>query len=268
MTRFLRGVGRSAMRARLESPRASYATPGPWIGTTRAPRRRQLPTNHGHAARPLRATRVYQPDSSSKTPHLPLRAGALRNSFSFSQAELRTRPNNPLDRPSFHISYQPDMLPFWPSDKPAARGYPGLGRCSLSRDAVSQAGPGGAQDDRENRPQPHPMAAGRIEHPLRHFDRSLFLAQLKSALEHRPPTPDDGLINPNGTAVPRVPRNTGLLGTRPDRFLIVDLYSVTRPHQSLGNDSPRRRTVRSVSSGHIVTVPEVGGLHHRYQRAA
>jgi putative transposase len=45
-------------------------------------------------------------------------------------------------------------------------------------------------------------------------------------------------------------------------------YNVTRPHQSLGNDSPRRRAVRPVSSGHIVTVPEVGGLHHRYQRAA
>jgi putative transposase len=45
-------------------------------------------------------------------------------------------------------------------------------------------------------------------------------------------------------------------------------YNVARPHQSLGNDSPRRRTVRSLSSGHIVAVPEVGGLHHRYQRAA
>jgi DNA-binding HxlR family transcriptional regulator len=46
------------------------------------------------------------------------------------------------------------------------------------------------------------------------------------------------------------------------------LLHVTRPHQSLGNDSSRRRAVRPVSSGHIVTVPEVGGLHHRYQRAA
>ena len=45
-------------------------------------------------------------------------------------------------------------------------------------------------------------------------------------------------------------------------------YNVARPHQSLGNDSPRRRAVQSVSSGRIVTVPEVGGLHHRYQRAA
>jgi Integrase core domain len=45
-------------------------------------------------------------------------------------------------------------------------------------------------------------------------------------------------------------------------------YNVTRPHQSLDNDSPRRRAVQSVSSGHIVTVLEVGGFHHRYQRAA
>ena len=46
------------------------------------------------------------------------------------------------------------------------------------------------------------------------------------------------------------------------------VLNVTRPHQSLGKDSPRRRTVRPLSSGHIVAVPEVGGLHHRYQRAA
>jgi hypothetical protein len=59
------------------------------------------------------------------------------------------------------------------------------------------------------------MAAGRIEHPLRHFDRSLFLAQFKSAPEHRPPTPDDSLINPYGTAVPRVPRISDFSGLDP-----------------------------------------------------
>jgi hypothetical protein len=50
------------------------------------------------------------------------------------------------------------------------------------------------------------VAAGGVEHPLRHFDRSLRLAQPKSALEHRMTTPDDGLINPHDPAVPRVPR--------------------------------------------------------------
>jgi putative transposase len=45
-------------------------------------------------------------------------------------------------------------------------------------------------------------------------------------------------------------------------------YNVTPPHQSLDNNSPRRREVQSVGSGRIVAVPEVGGLHHRYQRAA
>ena len=45
-------------------------------------------------------------------------------------------------------------------------------------------------------------------------------------------------------------------------------YNVTRPHQSLANDSPRRREVQSGPGEQIVSVPEVGGLHHRYQRAA
>ena len=45
-------------------------------------------------------------------------------------------------------------------------------------------------------------------------------------------------------------------------------YNATRPHQSLDNDSPRRREAQSVLFGCIVTIPEVGGLHHRYHRAA
>jgi transposase len=72
----LSGVGPGSTRARLESPRANYATPDQPIRTTRALRRRPLPTNHGHAALP-RATRVYQLDSSS-TPPDRVRADALR----------------------------------------------------------------------------------------------------------------------------------------------------------------------------------------------
>jgi hypothetical protein len=45
-------------------------------------------------------------------------------------------------------------------------------------------------------------------------------------------------------------------------------YNVTRPRQSLANDSPRRRQVQPPSSGRILAVPEAGGFHHRYHRAA
>lgn len=45
-------------------------------------------------------------------------------------------------------------------------------------------------------------------------------------------------------------------------------YNATRPHQSLHNDSPHRREVQTPAGGRIVAIPQVGGLHHRYQRAA
>jgi putative transposase len=45
-------------------------------------------------------------------------------------------------------------------------------------------------------------------------------------------------------------------------------YNVTRPHQSLGNDSPREREVQPVLARRIVAVPQVAGLHYRYERAA
>ena len=45
-------------------------------------------------------------------------------------------------------------------------------------------------------------------------------------------------------------------------------YNATRPHQSLHNDSPHPRDVQTPAGGRIVAIPQVGGLHHRYQRAA
>jgi putative transposase len=45
-------------------------------------------------------------------------------------------------------------------------------------------------------------------------------------------------------------------------------YNATRPHQALHNDSPYRREVQTPAAGRIVAMPQVGGLHHRYQRAA
>ena len=43
-------------------------------------------------------------------------------------------------------------------------------------------------------------------------------------------------------------------------------YHRSRLHLSLERDSPESRPVQSV--GRVVVFPEVGGLHHRYERVA
>jgi len=45
-------------------------------------------------------------------------------------------------------------------------------------------------------------------------------------------------------------------------------YNATRPHQALHSDSPHSREVQPSVSGRIVATPQVGRLHHRYQRVA
>ena len=42
----------------------------------------------------------------------------------------------------------------------------------------------------------------------------------------------------------------------------------SRTHLSLGKDTPDRRTVQPPELGRVVAVPQVGGLHHRYERRA
>jgi putative transposase len=45
-------------------------------------------------------------------------------------------------------------------------------------------------------------------------------------------------------------------------------YGRSRTHLSLAKDAPERRTVDKPENGPIVEIPEVGGLHHRYERRA
>jgi transposase InsO family protein len=45
-------------------------------------------------------------------------------------------------------------------------------------------------------------------------------------------------------------------------------YHDSRPHQSLDGNAPRPREIEPASQGRIVAEPRVGGLHHRYRRAA
>jgi len=42
----------------------------------------------------------------------------------------------------------------------------------------------------------------------------------------------------------------------------------SRTHWSLEKDTPERRSVQPPESGRVVAVPQVGGLHHRYERRA
>jgi transposase InsO family protein len=48
----------------------------------------------------------------------------------------------------------------------------------------------------------------------------------------------------------------------------VDYYHRTRTHLSLDKDSPDPRPVLPPRSGTVVAVPQVSGLHHRYERLA
>ena len=45
-------------------------------------------------------------------------------------------------------------------------------------------------------------------------------------------------------------------------------YNDSRPHSSLEGDTPTGREVEPPAEGKVVAVPQVGGLHHRYTRAA
>ncbi len=45
-------------------------------------------------------------------------------------------------------------------------------------------------------------------------------------------------------------------------------YNEVRPHQSLEKNAPVPREIEPPAKGKIISLPQVGGLHHRYLRAA
>jgi hypothetical protein len=52
------------------------------------------------------------------------------------------------------------------------------------------------------------------------------------------------------------------------RNYIESYYHRARTHLSLAKDCPLSRPVQPPEMGTIVEFPEVGGLHHRYERRA
>jgi hypothetical protein len=45
-------------------------------------------------------------------------------------------------------------------------------------------------------------------------------------------------------------------------------YHESRTHLSLCRDAPERRSVHPPEVGAVLAIPQVGGLHHRYERRA
>jgi hypothetical protein len=48
----------------------------------------------------------------------------------------------------------------------------------------------------------------------------------------------------------------------------VEYYLHSRTHLSLDKDAPVSRPVAPTADGGIVAIPQLGGLHHRYERRA
>jgi putative transposase len=48
----------------------------------------------------------------------------------------------------------------------------------------------------------------------------------------------------------------------------AEYYHRSRTHLSLSKDSPESRAVQLPKLGRIVSIQQVGGLHHRYERRA
>ena len=48
----------------------------------------------------------------------------------------------------------------------------------------------------------------------------------------------------------------------------VDYYHRTRTHLSLDKDCPDSRPIQPPPIGRVIAIPQVAGLHHRYERLA
>ncbi len=62
-----------------------------------------------------------------------------------------------------------------------------------------------------------------------------------------------------------------ILGERHLRRMLreyLDYYHSCRTHLSLEKDAPDSRPVEPLEMGKVITIPKVGGLHHRYTRLA
>jgi predicted NodU family carbamoyl transferase len=64
----------------------------------------------------------------------------------------------------------------------------------------------------------------------------------------------------------RIVLNEASLNQQVKSFLVK--YHESSTHLSLAKDAPEPRPVHSPECGAVVAIPQVGGLHHRYERRA
>jgi hypothetical protein len=58
------------------------------------------------------------------------------------------------------------------------------------------------------------------------------------------------------------------MASSPNFESYMGYYNRSRTHLSLNKDAPESRPEQDLQAGRIIQIPEVGGLHHRYERAA
>jgi hypothetical protein len=51
-------------------------------------------------------------------------------------------------------------------------------------------------------------------------------------------------------------------------LIVTVVYEKSRTHLALAKDAPEPRAVDGPENGRIVAIPQVGGMHHRYERRA
>ena len=73
-------------------------------------------------------------------------------------------------------------------------------------------------------------------------------------------------IDPTGVSGPPVVFNESSLRRTLKSYF--DYYHGARTHLSLEKDAPETRPVQAPELGSVMELPEVGGLHHRYERRA
>ena len=113
-----------------------------------------------------------------------------------------------------------------------------------------------------------------LRRPDRFFSRDSLapLEELAGGLDHRQ-TGDRHQIAQTRLSLILAMEVEGSGGPSEDRLRrtlrdYIDYYHNSRPHQALEKNSPTPREIEAPEKGKVIAIPQVGGLHHRYRRAA